>query len=68
MDFSYLGDFFLYLLYSSFEKATKRKPWFEELSLTLGQKVFLKKLFGMDERYKNIWDIESDFLKLFKQG
>ncbi len=33
IDFSYLGDFLLYLLYSTFSKQTKRNlPWYEELS------------------------------------
>lgn len=68
LDFSYLGDFLLYLLYSSFEKKEKYKkaPWYEELTLTSKQKLFLKKLFGLELAYKNIEDIEADFISMFK--
>lgn len=73
LDFSYLGDFLLYLLYSSFEKTIKRKPWhkelpwYEELSLTPEQKVFLKKLFGLEAQYESIWDVETDFRTVFSR-
>lgn len=68
LDFSYLGDFFLYLLYSSFKAKEKHKklPWYEELSLTFEQKLFLKKLFGIEAVYDNINDIQRDFVMLFK--
>lgn len=71
LDFTYLGDFFLYLLYSSFEKTTKRKPWvqellwYDEISLTQEQKVFLRRLFGLETQYESIHDIETDFVKVF---
>lgn len=71
LDFSYLGDFFLYLLYSNYERQNKRKPWlkelpwYDELSLTQEQIMFLKRLFGMEARYDNISDIETDFIKFF---
>ncbi|MCB2352515.1 protein kinase domain-containing protein [Clostridium estertheticum] len=44
LDFSYLGEFLLYLLYSSFETKEKHKklPWYIELNLTNKQKLFLK--------------------------
>lgn len=68
LDYSYLADFFLYLLYSSYPKKAKHQklPWYEELSLTYDQKMFLKKLFGLEPVYKNICDIESDFINVFK--
>ncbi|MDT8717013.1 protein kinase family protein [Clostridium sp. 19966] len=70
LDFSYLGDFFLYLLYSSFEPKVKRKnlPWYKELLLTSEQILFLKKLLGIELMYKNIKDIEADFIKAFAAG
>lgn len=68
LDFSYLGDFLLYLLYSSFETKEKHKnlPWYEELSLKPEQKIFLKRLLGIEQIYKNIDEIEMDFIKIFK--
>lgn len=74
LDFSYLSDFLLYLLYSSFEKTTKRKPWteelpwYDELPLSQEQIVFLKRLFGLETGYDNISDIQSDFTKVFNNG
>ena len=67
IDFSYLGDFLLYLLYSSFERKEKYKknPWYNELELTIEQKMFLKKLLGIEIAYENINDIETDFIKIF---
>lgn len=75
LDFSYLGDFLLYLLYSSFGKKennkllpwSKKLSWYEELLLTQEQKIFLKKLFGLEARYENIRDIERDFGRAFKE-
>ena len=69
LDFSYLGDFLLYLFYSSYEKTTKKHkhaPWYEELDLTPEQKLFLKRLLRIEETYCSIDDIESDFIQLFK--
>lgn len=68
LDFSYLGDFLLYLLYSSFQIKEKHKksPWYEELPLTLEQKTVLKKLLGIETMYERIQDIEMDFIKVFR--
>jgi len=73
LDFSYLGDLLLYLLYSSFEKKennkqlpwTKELPWYEELLLTPAQILFLKKLLGLELVYENINNIEADFIRGF---
>lgn len=67
LDFSYLGDFLLYLLYSSFETTQKHKklPWFEELDLTPDQKLFLKKLLRLEETYTTIDAVEADFIRFF---
>ncbi|MBU3185035.1 protein kinase family protein [Clostridium estertheticum] len=67
LDFSYLGEFLLYLLYSSFEAKEKHKklPWYKELNLTNKQKLFLKKLLGLEKVYKNIEDIKMDFSNVF---
>jgi serine/threonine protein kinase len=67
LDFSYLGDFLLYLLYSSFEakENNKKLPWYEELTLTSKQKLLLKKLFGLEPVYESIDHIEIDFIDAF---
>lgn len=67
-DFSYLGDFLLYLFYSSYSlsKNHKKLPWYNELPLTYEQKVFLKKLLRIELVYEKIQDIEKDFIKFFK--
>jgi serine/threonine protein kinase len=67
LDFSYLGDFLLYLLYSSFEakENNKKLPWYEELTITNKQKLFLKRLLGLEPIYENIGHIEIDFIEAF---
>ncbi|MBU3158467.1 protein kinase family protein [Clostridium frigoris] len=67
LDFSYLGEFLLYLLYSSFETKEKHKklPWYKELNLTDKQNLFLKKLLGLEQVYENVEDIKIDFIKVF---
>lgn len=66
LDYSYLGDLLLYIIYSSFQKKDSRRlPWHEELPLKESQKVFLKRLMGLDVVYENIHDIEKDFIAAF---
>jgi len=67
LDYSYLGDFLLYFLYSSYKKNGNKKnlPWYEELSLNDRQRMFLKKLLGLEAIYKSIKDIEVDFIESF---
>lgn len=67
LDYSYLGDFFLYLLYSSFQKNDVHKniPWHKELPLTNQQRMFLKRLLGLEEVYESIDDIEMEFVDAF---
>ena len=62
IDFSYLGDFLIHLYYTSFiEKSKKSRPWYEELILSSKELVFLKKLMGIEERYKSINEVELGF-------
>jgi serine/threonine-protein kinase len=67
LDYSFLGDTLLYLLYSSYEAPAKRKkaPWYEELTLTDGQRCFLQRLMGLKPVYHDIHEIEEDFLRCF---
>jgi serine/threonine-protein kinase len=66
IDFSYFGDFLIHLYYTSFiDKPRKSKPWYEELILSSKELVFLKKLMGIEKRYKNINEVEVDFEEIF---
>jgi serine/threonine protein kinase len=66
IDFLYFGDFLLYLLYSSYKKGKqKSRPWYEELSLTYVQRMFLKRLLKLEEPYKDIDEIARDFQTTF---
>jgi serine/threonine-protein kinase len=65
MDFAFLGDFLLHLYYSSFEyKRVKKKPWFDELELSDMERLFLKRLMGVEKRYCRIEEVETDFYKI----
>lgn len=65
IDFSFLGDFLLHLYYTSYEGDTsKPKPWHEELRLTDLEMILLKRLMGIEDRYRNIDEVEKDFLML----
>ncbi|MFC4403380.1 protein kinase family protein [Gracilibacillus xinjiangensis] len=60
-DYYDLGDFLLFLLYSTFDtKSKKNQPWTEELNLHTGTTNILKKLLQIDKPYDNITDIIKD--------
>lgn len=66
IDFSYFGDFLIHLYYTSFtDKPKKSKPWYEELVLSSKELVFLKKLMGIEKRYKSINEVEIGFEEIF---
>ena len=45
VDFSYFGQFFLHLYYSSFEKTSlKSKPWYDELVLSEEEMLFFEEV------------------------
>lgn len=65
VDFSYLGDFLIHLHYTSFEPSGKKsRPWYDELELPDREMLVLKKLMGIGENYKNICEVEKDFISL----
>jgi serine/threonine protein kinase len=69
IDFSYLGDFLLYLLYSTYRKVNHRsRPWYEELPLTSGQKLLLKRLLKIAPPYSDAALVAEDFQKAFSYG
>ncbi|MDZ5710662.1 serine/threonine protein kinase [Jeotgalibacillus haloalkalitolerans] len=64
-DFFDLGDFLLFLLYSSYDGDTKKgRPWTEELSLHPDTTVLLKRLLGISEPYQQCGDILADMKKV----
>ena len=66
LDYSYFGDLLLYLIYSSFPKeGIKRLPWHEELLMKESQKLFIKRLMGIEAIYDSIHEIETDFIGAF---
>ncbi|MDD3229695.1 MAG: protein kinase family protein [Oscillospiraceae bacterium] len=66
IDFSYLGEFLLYLLYSSFKsKKYKKFAWYNELYLLPKQKILLKRLLRLEKPYENIREVADDFHQAF---
>jgi serine/threonine-protein kinase len=66
IDFAFLGDFLLYLLYSTDKKEKyKNRPWYQELSLSPAQQVFLKRLLKLAAPYQDIGEIAGDFQAAF---
>ena len=69
LDFSYLGDFILYLFYSTYKfQGGKRLAWYDELDLSFEQERFLKKLLCLEEPYSRIEMVKKDFNKAFGPG
>ncbi|SHF60400.1 serine/threonine protein kinase [Desulforamulus putei DSM 12395] len=67
MDFAFLGDFLLHLYYSSYEyKKGRKRPWYEELELADDERLFLKRLMGVEQRYSSIVEVEKEFHSLLK--
>lgn len=66
IDFWFIGDFLIHLYYSSYKgKNTKEeRPWFEELDLTSDEKIFLKRLMGIEDKYQSIDEIKSQLEKI----
>lgn len=70
MDYWYMADFLINLYYSSYEEEEDEetevecKSWYEELSLTKDELIFLKRLMGMEKPYDSIDEINSDLMKI----
>lgn len=68
-DYSYFGDFLLYLFYSSFDESqphNKKAPWYQELNLSDDKSHVLKKMLRLELPYDSIDEIEADFIRFFK--
>lgn len=66
IDYWYLADFLLHLYYSSYYNETweDERPWYEELDLNNYEIIFLKRLMGIEEKYKNTEEIRMDLNKI----
>lgn len=65
MDYWFIADFLIHLYYSSYHgKDLEERPWYEELDLIQEEKIFLKKLMGLEGSYNNIKDIKEELEKL----
>ena len=66
-DYWYISDFLIHLYYTTFEVAEENlpeRPWFEELDLTAQEKIFLKKLMGIEGNFDNIKEIKEQLEKI----
>lgn len=68
LDFSYLGDILLYLLYSTYQGEQSKKGWYNELDLTEKQTSFLKKMMRIEKPFNNINEVISEFNTDFKSN
>ncbi|KAB8139381.1 serine/threonine-protein kinase [Gracilibacillus oryzae] len=60
-DFFDLGDFLLFILYSTYDaKSKKNRPWTEELHLHNQTTGILKKLLQIEQPYSNVHEIITD--------
>lgn len=67
IDYWYMGDFLIHLFYTSFfqdDINLEERPWYDELSISEEEKVFLKKLMGIEKSYNSIDEIKYDLSKL----
>ncbi|MBW6409655.1 protein kinase domain-containing protein [Clostridium weizhouense] len=65
MDYWYIADFLIHLYYSSYKPTNEEeKPWFEELDLNEEEKIFLKRLMGIEDNYHNIEEIKEQLEKI----
>ncbi|WP_446787619.1 protein kinase domain-containing protein [Macellibacteroides fermentans] len=66
IDFLNLGDFLLYLLYSSHKSRKRtRLAWYDELTLLPEQQLFIKKLMLIEAAYTNITEVKTEFNRIF---
>ena len=60
MDYWYIGDFLIHLYYSSYEPVyAEERPWYMELNLTSQERTLLKRLMGLDRRFRSIDEIRE---------
>lgn len=65
VDYWYMADFLIHLYYTTYEdNSSEEKPWYEELDINEDERLFLKKLMGIDGRYDNIEEVREQLEKL----
>jgi len=70
IDYWYMADFLIHLYYSSYEEdeneeiELENKPWYQELSLTKDELIFLKRLMGIEKSYDSTDEINTDLMKI----
>ncbi|WP_051685081.1 protein kinase family protein [Clostridium sp. KNHs205] len=65
LDYWCIGDFLIHLYYTTYQKVSRiDKPWFKELDLMPEEKVFLKRLMGIEKSYENIHEIRQQLNKI----
>ncbi|ONI46373.1 hypothetical protein AN641_01655 [Candidatus Epulonipiscioides gigas] len=67
LDFWYLGDLIIHLLYSTYDKKSLiDRPWYRQLNLTEKELYFLKRLMRVEKskhpKYETVNDIKQDLL------
>lgn len=67
-DYWYIGDFLLQLYYTTYNNKINefQRPCFEELDLTIQEKVLLKRLMGLGRRYRSIDEIRNQLYKIIR--
>lgn len=65
-DYWYIGDFLIHLYYTTYKSSSnEEKPWYDELDLNLSEKVFLKKLMGINnDSYENLDEVRKQLEKI----
>lgn len=65
IDYWFLGNFLIHLYYSAYiDSDLPDRPWFEELDLNIEEKIFLKKLMGIEGSYQNMDEIREQLGKI----
>lgn len=65
MDYWYIGDFLIHLYYSSYEPVyAEERPWYMELNLTSQERTLLKRLMGLDRRFRSIDEIREQLYRI----
>lgn len=67
-DYWYLADFLIHLYYTTYiVTEDEERPWFEELDLTNEERIFLKKLMGIEGGFESIDEIKAE-LQIIKNS
>lgn len=65
IDYWLIGDFLIHLHYSTYINSDlPDRPWFEELDLNIEEKIFLKKLMGIEGSYQNMDEIKEQLNRI----